>query len=342
MKKALIFMIVALAFATGCNRNKNAVYIYNWTEYMPREVITMFEEETGIKVYYSTYDSNELMYSKLKLQDGKGYDIIVPSSYYVSKMAKEGLLAELDHSRLTNMQNLSAPLMNPVYDRGNKYSLPYMWGSSLLVYNDKYVSEATSWEDLWNPEYSGYVLLNNDVREVFQMALSMLGYNGNSVDEAEIAAAYEKLVPLMPAVRVFNSDSPKQPVIEEEVRIGLMWSGEIFRAQLVNEHIKYVVPEEGPIIWMDCVSIPVGAANVDNAYKFLDFIMRPDIAMMITEDVGYSTPNQTAIDTLMPEELKNNQLINPSAESLKNAQFQDDIGDAINIYDKYWEKLRAE
>ena len=341
MKKMLFILIAGLFIFTGCNRNKNVVYVYNWTEYMPRDVLKMFEKETGIKVVYATYDSNELMYSKVKLQSGSGYDVIVPSTYYVSKMSKEDLLLELDHTKLTNMKNMTPSLMNQGYDPSNRYSLPYMWGMSILAYNDKYVTNAESWEDLWRPEYKGYVLLNNDVREVFQMTLTTLGYNGNSSDEKELAAAYEKLTHLMPSVRVFNSDSPKQPFINEEVRIGLLWSGETYRARLANKNIQYVFPKEGAILWADCLSIPKGAKNVDNAHKFIDFLMRPDIALMIAEDVGYSTPNLTAITELMSEEMKNDPLINPSPENLRNAQFQHDIGDAVLIYDKYWEMLRT-
>ncbi len=343
MKKFLLLLLVGVIFVLGgCNKQKNELYVYNWTEYMPDSLIKDFEKETGIKVVYSTYDSNEMMYSKVKLQKGSGYDLIVPSTYYVSKMAKEGLLQEIDHSKLTNFNNIAPHLLDQTYDRGNKYSIPYMWGVSLVAYNDKYAQPGTitSWGDLWRPEFAGYVLLNNDVREVFQMALVLLGYSGNSTDEKEIEAAYGKLTELVPNVRIFNSDSPKQPFINEEVRIGLLWSGETYRAHAANEHIRYVYPKEGAIVWMDCMSIPQGAKNVENAYKFMDFILRADVALAISEDVGYSTPNQAALE-LMDEESRNDHLLNPTAEDLKGSEFQDDIGDAILIYEKYWEKLKT-
>ncbi len=343
MKKLLTSILIAsMALFAGCNKQKNELYIYNWTEYMPDEVIKQFEKETGIKVIYATFDSNELMYSKIKLQNGGGYDLIFPSSYYVSKMSREGLLLELDHSKLANLGNINHSLLNQSYDPDNKYSVPYMWGLSLLAYNDKYVDPATvkGWKDLWSPEYKGYVLLNNDVREVFQMALTTLGYPGNSTDPKQLEEAYLSLTTLMPNVRVFNSDSPKQPFINEEVRIGIMWSGEIYRAMNSNEHINYVFPEEGAIVWMDCMAMPKGAKNIDNAYKFMDFIMRPEIATLIYEDVGYSTPNKVAID-MMDEETKGNRLLNPTDEDLANAQFQDDIGEAVLVLEKYWERLKT-
>ncbi|MDR2884383.1 MAG: extracellular solute-binding protein [Deferribacteraceae bacterium] len=343
MKKVLVvLLLIAVSALFGCNKNKNQVFIYNWSEYMPDEVIAQFEKETGVSVVYSTYDSNELMYSKIKLQGGAGYDLIFPSTYYVSKMSKEGLLLEIDKSKLPNLKNLAPHLLNQPYDTGNKFSLPYLWGVSLLAFNDKYakVGEITSWADLWKPEFAGYVLLNNDVREVFQMALMRLGYSGNSTNEKEIEEAYNILTTLVPNVRVFNSDSPKQPFINEEVRVGLSWNGEVYNARLANEHIQYVYPKEGAIAWMDCLSIPKGAKNVDNVYKFIDFLMRPEIAAKIAEEFGYSTPNQAAL-AVMSEEFRNDHLTNPDENDLKNAQFQDDIGEAILIYEKYWEKLKT-
>jgi spermidine/putrescine transport system substrate-binding protein len=309
---------------------------------MPDEVIRMFQRETGIRVIYTTYDSNELMYSKIRLQGGEGYDLIFPSSYYVDKMGREGLLKELDHSRITNIGNLTPYMMNQPYDKGNRFSIPYMWGTTLIAYNDKFTQglEITSWGDLWRSEFAGRVLLNNDMREVFQMALMYLGYSGNTTDEKEIEEAYELLRSLMPNVRLFNSDSPKTPLINEEVHIGMTWNGEIWMAQDVNPHIQYVFPKEGVIAWVDCMTIPRGARNIDNAYKFIDFLLRPEIAAMITEYVGYSTPNKAALE-IVSEEIRNNPLINPSAEIMERAEFQTDIGNAILIYDRFWERLRT-
>lgn len=341
MKKVVFLLFACVFILSGC-KEKDQVFIYNWSEYMPDEVIKMFEKETGIKVVYSTYDSNELMYSKIKLQQGSGYDVIFPSSYFVSKMSKEGLLLELDHAQLPNIQYMSQDLLNQDYDKGATYSVPFMWGLSLLAYNKKFIPEGSvsKWADLWKAEYKGYVLLNNDPREVFQLALSILGYSCNSTNRKELEEAYELLKDLMPSVRVFNSDSPKQPFINEEVRIGLLWTGEIYRGMQANPNITYVFPEEGAIGWVDCMSIPKGAKNIENAHKFIDFIMRPDISALIAEKVGYSTPNTAAI-ALMSEEAQNNRLINPTEEDIKNTGFQDDVGDAVLIYEELWERLKT-
>ncbi|GAB7141016.1 spermidine/putrescine ABC transporter substrate-binding protein PotD [Deferribacterales bacterium RsTz2092] len=333
--------VFALTSCGGGKKDSKELYIYNWSEYMPDTIVKQFEQETGIKVIYSTYDSNELMYSKLKLQKGKGYDIVVPSSYYVSKMAKEGLLHEIDHSKLSNLKNMLQGVMNQPYDKGNRYSIPYLWGATIIGYNAKVIKrEITSWDDLWLPEFKGKVMLPNDVREVFQMALITLGANPNSTNRADLERAFVKLQKLLPSVRVFNSDSQKQPFINNEVTIGLIWTGELDNAIKINRDIRAVFPKDGAILWVDCVSIPKGAENIENAYKFIDFLMRPEVAKVVAEEFSYSTPNKAALELMSPE-VRGNRLMNPTEVDLRAASYQDDIGEAVIMYEEYWERLKT-
>lgn len=317
------------------------LYIYNWSEYMPDEVLKQFQRETGIKVVYSTYDSNESMYARVKLLSGSGYDLIVPSSYYISKMKKEGLLAKIDKTKLTNFKNLEPGLLNKGYDPNNDYSVPYLWGSTGISYNANRVKGTVdSWKELWKPEYKGRVLLTDDVREVFQMALVLLGYSGNSTSEAEIKAAYELLRELMPSVRIFNSESPKVPYINGEVIIGMNWNGEAYLAQEEMPALKYVYPKEGVILWVDSFAIPKGAKNINAAHAFINFTLRPDIAKIISEEIGYAIPNKEGIK-LLDEEVRNNPTSYPSEAVIAKGEFQEDVGDAILIYSKYWEMLKT-
>ncbi|WP_081647019.1 extracellular solute-binding protein [Limisalsivibrio acetivorans] len=318
------------------------LYLYNWTEYMPGEVIERFQDETGIKVVYTTYDSNEAMYAKLKLLSGKGYDLAVPSTYYVNKMRSEGLLHRIDKSKLSNFENLEISLTNKEYDPGNEYSIPYLWGSTGISVNTDRVKNTNinSWLELWKPEYKGKVLLTDDVREVFHMGLTVLGYSGNSTKESEIKAAYEKLRELMPNVLLFNSEAPKIPYITGEVNIGMNWNGESYTAHEENPAIEYIYPKEGVILWMDNFVIPKNAENVENAHKFIDFVLRPEIAKIITEEIGYAIPNAEA-KKLLDEEIRNNETIYPSAETIEKGEFQMDVGEAITIYEEYWEKLKT-
>lgn len=344
MKKILIIAVLCLSIAVlSCTKkNEKVINIFNWSEYIPNEVLRQFEKETGIRVNYSTYDSNEAMYAKIKVLNGGGYDIIVPSTYYVDKMSKEGLLQQLDHSKLPNLSGMNPKLLNQNFDPDNNYSVPFMWGTTAIGVNSKYIDpdNVTGWKDFWNPAYKGKVMLQNDVREVFHMALHSLGFSGNTDNESQIKAAYEKLEKLMPSVRLLNSDSPKVPFLNEEVSIGLIWSGEAFMANKENPNIKYIYPAEGAAIWADNFAIPSKAKNPEYAYQFIDFISRPEISAKISKEMGYSSPVLKAAEYL-DNETKESKIVYPGEKELKNAEFQVDVGPAITIYEKYWEKLRA-
>lgn len=337
-----LLVLFALAPVSPLLGADQVVYFFNWSEYIPEDVLDQFTEETGIKVAYTTYDSNEALYAKLKLMGSGGYDLIVPSTYFVSKMHKEGMLHELDHSKLTNLPNLDKQLMDRSYDPGNRYSVPYLWGSTGISINSEEVDPAKvkAWADLWKPEFKDKVLLHNDVREVFDVALKVTGHNVNSTDPDQIKDAYEKLVQLMPNVRLFNSDSPKIPYLAGEVVAGMIWNGEAWAAQEEDPNILYIYPEEGAILWADNLAIPAKAKNVDNAHTLINYLLRPSVAKAIAEEVGYATPNSKAF-LLLDEELRKNRMVYPQGEDLKNAEFQSDIGEAITIYDQYWEKLKV-
>lgn len=341
--KKLIFVLLSLLLAFTAYAKKETVYVYNWSEYIPEQVLTNFEKETGIKVIYTTYDSNEVMYSKIKVLGGKGgYDVIFPSTYFVNRMRNEGLLTPVDRKLLSNYKNMDISLLNKPYDPENKFSVPYLWGSTSLTVNTEFVDmkKADSYRVLWQPQYKGKVLLTDDVREVFHIALRILGYSGNETDPNKIKQAYELLRKLRPNVRVYNSDSPKIPYINGEVVIGLSWNGETFMANQENPKIKYIYPKEGAIFWVDSMCIPEGAKNVTNAHKFMNYIMKPDVAKMISEEIGYASPNKAAVKLLAPE-VRNNPTIYPPLNIIKQGEFQLDVGNAISVYEKYWELLKA-
>jgi len=354
LPKAALCAAIALVMI-GCSNSDNAatdapasdvtLNLYNWSEYMPQEILDGFESETGIHVNYVTFDSNEAMYAKLKLlDDSSQYDLAIPSTYYVEKMANEGMLQEIDKSKLSNFNNLDTSFINTKIDPENKYSIPYMWGSTGLAINGDAVDpkSVNSWADLWQPEYKGQVMLTNDMREVFGMALSTLGYSGNSKNPEEIKAAYNKLTSLMPNVKTFNSDAARMPYIEGETNVGMIWNGE---AVMANDEgltsLVYKYPSEGAILWMDNFVIPKSAQHVDAAHQFIDYILRPENAKLISEEIGYASPNSAARE-LMPDNVKNNPAIYPDKATLAKAEFQEDVGDdALQVYQQYWDKLKA-
>lgn len=318
------------------------VYVYNWTEYIPEAVLQQFTKETKIKVIYTTYDSNETMYAKLKLVRGEGYDVVFPSTYFVNKMSREGMLQPLDHSLIPNIGELDSAVLDKEFDPGNVYSVPYMWGSTGIAVNTDIIDAAlvTSWRDLWSSEYKGQLLLQDDMREVFHMALKINGHSSNTRDPKEIEAAYNLLKELMPNVLLFNSDSPRLPYLAGEVNVGMIWNGEAWMAQQENKAITYVYPSEGANFWIDSFVVPKGAKNVENAHKFIAFMLRPDIAKMCVEENGFATPVTTALP-LIDEDVRRSRTIFPSAEIISRGEFQTDVGDALALYQEYWEKLRA-
>ncbi|MCK6052058.1 extracellular solute-binding protein [Moraxella osloensis] len=334
------------AAAPTANQGSKVVNVYNWTEYISDQVLKDFTAETGIDVIYSTFDSNEAMYAKLKLMNGSGeYDVAFPGTDFVDKMRKEGMLELLDHTKLTNFGNLGKTFINAPFDPENKFSVPYLWGSSGIAVNTKRIAKASlsSWNDLWKPEYKGRVMLMNDIRDVFTMSLLTLGYNGSTKNPEAIKQAYEKLTKLMPNVRTFNSDAPRMPFMEGETYLGLTWNGEVIMAQDQGmPELDFVYPKEGAIMWMDNMVIPKNAKNNDNAHKFIDFILRPKYAAMISEEIGYGSPNEAAKKE-MPPELANNPIVYPPADLLKHAMFREDVGDEIMaLYQQYWDRLKVD
>ena len=321
MKKiaGLVAAGVASLVLTACNEEKatttetaapanaGTVHLYTWTEYVPEGLLDQFQKETGIKVEVSSLESNETMYAKLKLQgkDG-GYDVIAPSNYFVSKMSKEGMLAELDHSKLPVIAELNKDWLDKPYDKGNKYSLPQLLGAPGIAFNtnDYKGDQFTSWGDLWKPEFANKVQLLDDAREVFNIALLKLGKNPNTTDPAEIKEAFEELKKLRSNVLSFNSDNPANSFISGEVSVGQLWNGSVRIAKKEKAPIDMVFPKEGPVLWVDTLAIPANAKE-------------------------------------LPKEITQDPAIYPTAEILQKSHWQDDVGDAIELYEKYYQELKA-
>ena len=310
----------ALVMLAGAVQADGKLVVYNWAEYIPDGVLADFEKETGIKVEYSTYENNEVMYSKLKIQKGKGYDIVVPSTYLVSKMRDEGLLQKVDKTKLSNFKNLMPDLLNKPYDPNNDYSIPYLWGSTGIGVNSEEIdpSTVTKWADLWDAKWKNKLLLVDDVREAFGMALQKNGHSVNTKNPDEIKQAYEDLQKLMPNVRVFNADAPREPFLAGDVNLGMIWSGEANMAQKENDKIQYIYPKEGSGFWVDSFTIPAGAENVENAHKFIDYMLKPEVGKKVVEQLGYSTPNKE-VKALVETKLQNNPIIFPPSDILSKA-----------------------
>jgi spermidine/putrescine transport system substrate-binding protein len=332
-----IFFTADVSFA-----NDNVLNIYAWYDEISETIIDQFEKETGIHVNFSTFDNNETLYAKLKANPYSGYDIVEPSSYYVNRMSREGLIQKIDKTKLSNYKNLDPDFLNVPYDPKNEFSVPYIWGATGIFVNKRYFNpnSINSWTQFWAKKYYNQLMMLNDPREVFAMALMALGYSVNDSDPEHIRQAYLRLKNLLPNIKVFASDTIPSIFIDEDATIGMAWNGDIERAIQENPNLTFIYPKEGYIVWVETFTIPKNAPHLENAYKFINFMMRPEIANHATLVYGYLTAN-LAGRKLLPQEIRDNKRIFPDKNVLKRREFQTDISDqALALYAKYWEMLK--
>ncbi|MDD1793675.1 extracellular solute-binding protein [Enterovibrio sp. ZSDZ42] len=324
-------------FTTPAKAENDQLIFANWGPYLSTELLEQFTRETGIKVIYSTYESNETLYAKMKTHP-EGYDLVVPSTYFVAKMRDEDMLQKLDLSKLNNFNELDKNYLDKPFDPNNDYSIPHVIAmTGLAVNTDMYnPDDFKSWADLWNPELEGQIMLMDDTREVFHIALRKLGYSGNSTDPKQIDEAYEELKKLMPNVLVFNSDNPANPYMSGEVGLGMLWNGSAAAAQREGLPIELVWPEEGGIFWVDSLSIPKNAKNVEAAHKMIDFLLRPEIAAKISADTGYLTAVEKSNSAY-----KDNPTLFPPQEDIDRGEWQDAVGELTEKYENYFLRLKT-
>lgn len=339
--KTLFNIILLLLCTTAFSANK-VLNVYNWTGYISPGLLNQFTKETGIHVNFAAFSSNDELYTKIKVsQNHSNFDLIGPSADYVDRMRKEHLLEKLDKSRLPNFKNLNPVLLNKAFDPNNDYSLPYLWGSTGIVLDTRYhdPKKVRSLKTLWMPRFHDQLLMPNDIREIFTVGLKVLGYDANDTDPKHIKQAYQKLRALWPNILVFNNDAAQSMYANGDATIGMSWSGAAVNAMKNNPHLTFIAPQEGLSIWIDTLAIPKNAPHLKNAYRFLNFIMRPDIAAQISANTGYPTPNLTAWKHL-PATIRNNTALYPTKAQLKAADFQNSIGSALPLYQHYWMLLK--
>lgn len=332
---SLLLPLPAFAQSTVLN-------IYAWGGEVPDFVLRKFEKESGIKVNFSTYENNEVMFAKLRTSKNVGYDIVMPSGYFVSRMRKQDMLQPLDKSKLPNWKNLNPDFLHPSYDPDSSYAIPYIWGvTGIFVNNNDYAPNSIKkWSDLWDKRFTNELMLIDDMREVFGMALISIGYSPNETNPEHIKAAYLKLSELMKNVKVFSSDTLISIMIDEDATVGMAWNGDVYKASIENTHLKFIVPQEGAVKWMDNFVIPKGAPHVDAAHAFLNFVMRADVAKDIALYSHYPTANKAGWK-LLPDKVKNDPIAYPSSEVLHRAQLQEDLPpEVLAVYEKYWNELK--
>ena len=308
------------------NTAAKTVHLFNWGNYIDPDLITKFEEETGYQVIYETFDSNDAMEVKLK-QGGTGYDIVFPSESSIQKMVEQNLLLPLDHSKLEGLEQLSPFLMNNATDPGNQYTIPYFWGTIGMMVNTSQVDvdQVQSWRDLWKPEFKNQILLLDGNRETVGMALQSLGYSQNSKNIDQLDAARLQLAKLTPNVRAVLMEEIKTLMIAGESPIGIGYSGDAAYVMSANPDVTYVLPKDGGAVWTDNFAIPYTVQNVEGAYAFINFMLRPENAAQNALFVEYATPNEAA-KQLLPEEVVNDPMMYPSLEQIQGMEHYDYLG----------------
>ena len=353
MKKTVALLLtlsLAVLPLTSCGSASSSgsygeVVVYNWGEYIDPDTISMFEEETGIKVIYDEFETNEIMFPKIEAGASK-YDVVCPSDYMIKKMIENDLLAEINYDNVPNAKaNIGQQYwdMSKEFDPENKYSVPYCWGTVGILYNKTMVDgPVDSWSILWNEKYADNILMQDSVRDAFMVALKLNGYSMNSVNPEELNAAKESLIAQKPLVQAYVIDQVRDKMIGNEAAIGVIYSGEAIFTQRENPDLEYVIPKEGTNVWIDSWVITKNAPNKENAEKFIDFMCRPDIALKNFEYITYSTPNDAARELIEDEDIRNSKIAFPTLSDYSNLETFTYLGeDADALYNELWKEVKS-
>ena len=340
-RAAAVAVLLFLAAPLDAVLAAGKLNVFCWSEYIPRPVIDAFRKESGVEVSVENYASNEEMLSKL-LAGGGAYDLVQPSEYTVEALAKAGLLLPLDKTRLANLGNLDPRFLNLPFDPGNRFSLPWMVGTVGIVVNTERVKEpVTGFDDVFNGRHKGRIVVVDDARELVSWTLATLKIRTNDLNAGTLAKARPILVKWLPQIRVFDSDSPKTALLAGDVDLGIVWSGEgaiLYRQD--PQKFRWVLPREGSHRFIDCLAIPKGAPHAAEAYRFMDFILRPEISKLISDAFPYTNPNLAARRLLTPEQLANPASY-PPPEQEKDLETFRDIGEFGSEVDALVSELKS-
>lgn len=344
---AIVIVIIAGGFFYGSQNSdagNNQVIVYNWGEYIDPEVLTMFEEETGIDVVYEEFETNEIMYPKI--QSGAiAYDVVCPSDYMVQRMIENDLLAEIDFNNIPNLKYIDSTYMEQSrqFDPENKYSVPYLFGTVGILYNKTMVDEPIdSWSVLWDPKYKDSILMQDSVRDAFGVTLKYLGYSLNSTDLDELNEAKNLLIKQKPLVQAYVVDQVRDKMIGNEAAIGVIYSGEALYTKQENPNLEYVIPKEGSNLWIDSWVIPKNAKHKENAEKFIDYLCRPEIAKMNFDYITYSIPNSEGRKLIEEDWMRESKVAFPDPEDLANCETFKFLGDDNDaVYNQLWREVKS-
>lgn len=344
MKKFLSVILVVVLILTvmsACQPdNRTQLNIYNVGDYINEDVIDIFEEENpDIKINYETYYTNEEMYVKVA-NKSSDYDVIFPSDYMIEKMQSEGLLNEINFENIPNYANISDEFKGLAYDKEQKYSVPYMWGTMGILYNKKMVNEeVSSWKILWDEKYSKNIFMLDSERDTLGITLKMLGHSLNSGVESELKEAKDALIKQKPLVLAYCGDEVKDKMINEEAALSVVWSGDAYYCMSQNENLAYAIPSEGSNLWFDAMVIPTTSKHQAEAERFINFMCRPDIAKMNVDYIEYSTPVKEVKEQLA-DNVKNDKMRYPDIKEANNFEIFSFDKELTKKYSEIWQEIK--
>ena len=352
LKVLALILVSCLTFGCGSGggggggKSDQVVYVYSWGDYLNPEVLTMFEKETGIHVILDEFDTNESMYPRVA-EGAVHYDVLCPSDYMVQKLISNDLIQPLDFAKLPDAKKyIGAEFFKQAesFDPGNKYCVPYCWGTVGIIYDKTKVTDPVdSWNILWNEKYAGQILMQDSARDAMMIPLKLMGKSLNETDKEVLAQAQEMLKKQKPLVQAYVVDEVKDKLINSEAAMGVVFSGEAPIILKENPNMDFVIPKEGTNFWIDGWVITKDAQNVDNAHKFIDFMCRPDVAALNFDHLGYSTPNTGVRELVEDEELKNSPIAFPSPDVYAGQETYKYLGNQMDeYYNSLWMQVKVD
>ena len=343
LSKLLLIVLIPILAVSGCKgseKNTRQLNLYIWSAYIAENTLKRFEKETGIKVRFDTYDSNEALLEKM-MSGVSDYDVIVPSDYMVRVLKRKNLLETLDHNRLPNLKNLSPMFRDLPYNPKNQNAVPFLWGTTGIGYDKTKVTDPVdTWSILWNPKYANRILMLDDPRECFGAALKWKGHSLNSTDPALLQEAQGLLIQQKPLVKTYSSSNFDEILLSGDVWLAHGWSGQLAKAVDQNKNLAYAIPREGTTIWVDNLAIPALSQHKDEAYAFLNFFLEPQIAAEVTNYSSYASTNEAAKAFIAPH-IVNDPARYPDQATLARCEFIQDLGDATKLIDRLWTEMKS-
>ena len=356
--KSILFAASSLAIAGFATAQERTVNVYNWSDYIDEEILAEFTKETGIKIVYDVFDSNEILETKL-LAGGTGYDVVVPSGTFLARQIQAGVFQPLDKSKLSNLPNLWDAVMarTEKYDPGAKHAINYMWGTTGIGYNVKAAkerigSEVVSWDVVFDPEKIAKfkdcgVHVLDAPEELIPAALNFLGKDPDSKNTDDIKAAGELLAKMVPSVQKFHSSEYINALSNGDICLAVGWSGDVFQARDraaeadAGVEVGYAIPTEGALMWFDMMAIPADAKNVDEAHEFINYIMRPDVIAKASNYVYYANGNKASQELLDKEVLEDPAIYPDEATAAKLYTTTPYEGAAQRVITRTWTKVKT-